>query len=128
MDILVTGSAGFLGSQLVRDLIACEHQVYGIDIRKDQQSQKVVCADLQTVASDVFAKQKFDWIIHLASNVGGFLHNALQQNLIDYEMSLFDKVLKFAKRADCENIIFTSNQEVEVEVEVEISKVEEQQV
>src|SRR4051812_6675278 len=79
MNILVTGAAGFIGSNLVDHLLAAGHRVTGIDnlstgslkfLRDAQRypSFRLIRADLLTDDSwqDTFASQEL--VVHLAAN------------------------------------------------------------
>ena len=76
MKILVTGSAGFLGSNLVSKLVAQGHDVVGVDNLLTGNFKNVVMLEKQPnftfYKADIidFAKQLnpgFDQIYHLAS-------------------------------------------------------------
>ena len=70
MRILVTGSSGQIGSYIVKDLLAAEHNVFAVDIVRPGTSQ---CQFLQvdlTEAGEVYeaaARSKPDAVIHMGA-------------------------------------------------------------
>ena len=88
MKYLVTGVAGFIGSQVADRLCALEHQVIGIDNLNDYYDVNLKLARLVTVKAlptfqfiemdladrdgmaELFAEQQFDKVIHLAAQAG----------------------------------------------------------
>lgn len=107
MTILVTGSAGFLGQNLVSFLKKSGHTVIGIDLKPDTHSHLSYQQDLLSGVFDDLPK--IDICIHLASRVGGFLHNNLKEELPDYELALLKSVKKICDEKKCERIIYTSS-------------------
>ncbi|MGN0234615.1 MAG: NAD-dependent epimerase/dehydratase family protein [Bacteroidaceae bacterium] len=72
MKILVTGSAGMIGSYVVKDLIAKGHMIVGLDRKKSEwkhENFKQVVLDLADKKSlnDLFEKENVDRCIHLAA-------------------------------------------------------------
>lgn len=72
MNILVTGSAGMIGSYVVKELIAKGHTIIGVDRRENEwkhvafKQMVVDLADKQSVNS-LFEAEKPDRCIHLAA-------------------------------------------------------------
>lgn len=107
--ILVTGSAGFVGSSLVTHLKQQGHFVIGIDVKPDSVSSVFIQKDIYDVhVGDI---PSFDLCIHLASRVGGFLHNYYNQTLVDYELGLLKKIKTICQhyQKNCERILYTSS-------------------
>lgn len=88
MKFLVTGAAGFIGFHVSERLLAAGHQVIGIDNLNDYydvnlkqarldllaphssfRSDEIDLADRNAMA-ELFAKEKFDRVIHLAAQAG----------------------------------------------------------
>ncbi|MFZ3388957.1 MULTISPECIES: NAD-dependent epimerase [Buttiauxella] len=88
MKFLVTGSAGFIGFHVSERLLAAGHQVIGIDNLNDYYDVNLKQARLDLLAphssfrfdkidladrnamAELFAKEKFDRVIHLAAQAG----------------------------------------------------------
>ena len=66
MRVLVTGSAGFIGTNVVRYLKGKDVSVYGLDIAEEGSSR----VDIRDYAAlkDAFEKSKPGFVIHLAAN------------------------------------------------------------
>lgn len=70
--ILITGSAGMIGSYVVKDLLAKGHKIIGVDRRESEyehENFKQVVLDLadKKNISELFAKEQVDRCIHLAA-------------------------------------------------------------
>lgn len=107
MRILVTGSAGFVGENLVPLLLAAGHQVLGVDLLYESHSTQSVTADIRSKFKSSF--ESFDLCIHLASQVGGIVHNHEHQGLEGYEISLLNAVHHLCHKFNCSKIIYTSS-------------------
>lgn len=74
MQILVTGGAGYIGSQMVRQLLEKRHEVVVLDSLKEGYKEAVpkeatlVVADLhdEKALSELFSKNSFDAVMHFA--------------------------------------------------------------
>lgn len=73
MKILVTGSSGYLGRLLVRDLVRSGISVAGIDIRADPRQEPDnhfvfynTCVTDKPALRDIFLKERPDVVIHFA--------------------------------------------------------------
>jgi nucleoside-diphosphate-sugar epimerase len=105
--VLITGSAGFVGGHLVKALRAAQHQVVGVDVRAPVGDPVSIRADLRSVAArDVGG---VDVCVHLASEVGGFLHNCERSGQVDNEVSLLAAVAKLCSNVGCRRIIYMSS-------------------
>lgn len=107
MKILVTGSNGFLGRELVKQLKKQNHIVVGLDKDRDSLSNKFIQQNL--LESVKTREDSFDVCIHLASSVGGFIHNASREGLEENELRLLKNVLKLTQQAGCNRILYASS-------------------
>ncbi len=107
MNILLTGSAGFVGRSLIPFLKRQNHTVIGIDLREDYYSDLAFQHDLREEIP--FELPPFDLCVHLASNVGGILHNHLHAGLEDYELQLLKNVHRLCQQHSCRRMIYTSS-------------------
>ncbi len=110
MRVLVTGSSGFLGSTLVRKLSCNGHTVIGLDKNLPPPSSALpffIHHDLR----DRLTSQAptFDCCVHLASSVGGFLHNAASANLEENEILLLETTAQICRTSGCKRILYASS-------------------
>ncbi|EKD42167.1 MAG: hypothetical protein ACD_73C00289G0002 [uncultured bacterium] len=107
MNILVTGSAGFLGQNLIPILKNNGHHITGIDLNPDYLSDEFTQQDIR---KGILLKNKsIDICIHLASYVGGFLNNQKKLGQEQYEIDLLMQTYKFLSKSGCQRIIYTSS-------------------
>lgn len=112
MNILVTGSSGFLGTQVVRLLKQNSYTVIAIDKVLNQEDESDIFFRLDLRNEDSLSSANipyFDLCIHLASEVGGFLFNALEESLEQNELDILDGVIFLCKKINCNRIIYTSS-------------------
>lgn len=106
MRILVTGSAGFVGKELVAKLQSSWHFVIGIDINAENQSDIFFQHDLITAFTNSI---DFDLCIHLASSVWGILFNTEKADIINYNNLINKFTLKILQDHNCDRMIFFSS-------------------
>lgn len=107
MHILVTGSAGFVGSDIIPKLQSLGHIVTGIDIVEENQSDKAYLHDLTKPIN--LDNIKYDLCIHLASAVGGILFNIKQENIIIVNEAINNTVIDICRQATCNKMVFFSS-------------------
>lgn len=105
MNVLITGSAGFVGQELVRQLKSAGQFVIGIDIEFDPLADVFIQHDLAKPLGDCL---NFQVCVHLASAVGGFLFNT-RQELIQKNDQINANVLTLCRSSRCSHLIFFSS-------------------
>ena len=119
--ILVTGIAGFIGSQLAAYLIEAGYSVTGIDnlktgcaanIPKGAKFVNGDCATISTYRDLSLANVDFDVIIHLAGQSSGEISfDDPVQDLSDNCVSTL-RLLEYARESSCKKVIFASSMSV----------------
>ena len=128
--VLVTGSAGFIGSHLVERLINLDYQVVGLDNFDDTYEPKIKRDNIQQLGSNerftliqgdirdrdllhgLFSKHAFDSVIHLAAKAG--VRPSLDQPLLYDEVNIQGTInlLEESRLASVQRFIFTSSSSV----------------
>lgn len=130
MKILVTGVAGFIGSNLADALLASQHQVIGIDnfstgqrefLRSAQQNPNfrlVECDLLNTSALNAAMEADVDYVFHLAANAD--VRFGLQHPTKDTEQNLIatQNLLEAMRAKKVKRIAFSSTGSVYGEAKV----------
>ncbi len=80
--ILVTGGAGFIGTNLVRELIGRGHQVLGLDLYNTDRDD-YTRADVRNYRQleRIFEGREFDYVFHLAAEYGRWNGEDYYENL-----------------------------------------------
>ena len=86
--ILVTGGAGFIGTNLVNELCSRGHEVTALDLLNNDR-ENYIRADTKNYRQleRVFDRSKFDYVYHLAAEYGrwngeDYYENLWQTNVI----------------------------------------------
>jgi nucleoside-diphosphate-sugar epimerase len=104
MNILVTGSSGFVGKHIISFLKKSDHSVYGIDLLKSPNTNSIVDIRHKVIISKL---KKIDLIINLAAihrEPGHEPNEYFNTNILGAEY-----VTEFAEKISCNRIIFTSS-------------------
>jgi len=130
MKILVTGSAGFIGSHTVRALLAGGDEVVGVDdfndfynpeIKRknvaefgDNARFKLEKADIrdEKTLSEIFKKHNPEKIIHLAARAG--VRPSIKDPILYHDVNITGtlNVLNMAQAAGVKNFVFASSSSV----------------
>lgn len=111
MNILVTGSSGFLGRWLTQDLKDLGHHVIGIDkvndFERDESPHSFYHLDLRKPRPSI--SERIDIIVHLASSKGGFLRNWDDSDLIEDELAMIMSLRNLYKASGSQKLIYLSS-------------------
>ena len=130
MMVLITGSAGFIGSALSLRLLErgdevigldCLNDYYDVNLKKARLARtlphpgytdlRINLEDRQAVA-DAFAKYRPDRVVNLAAQAGVRYSIENPQAYIDTNLVGFGNVLEGCRRNDVEHLVFASSSSV----------------
>ena len=130
MKILVTGVAGFIGSTLALRLLERGDTVCGIDNMNDYYDVRLKEARLQRIKdhrqfefqkldiidreamAELFQKQKFDAVMHLAAQAGVRYSITNPQSYIDSNLVGFGNILEGCRHSGVKHLAFASSSSV----------------
>jgi len=130
MKILVTGAAGFIGSTLALKLLERGDSVCGIDNMNDYYDVRLKEARLQRIKdhrhfefqkldiidreamAELFQKQKFDAVMHLAAQAGVRYSITNPQSYIDSNLVGFGNILEGSRHSGVKHLAFASSSSV----------------
>ena len=130
MKILVTGSAGFIGSALSIRLLKDGHDVVGIDnfndyydvqlkhdrvsLAKDYENYSIYKMDVadKTSILNLFKKENFDRIIHIAAQAGVRYSIENPHAYIDANIYGFMNILEACREFPVEHLVYASTSSV----------------
>jgi UDP-glucuronate 4-epimerase len=130
MNILVTGSAGFIGSHLVLRLLASGHKIYGLDNQNDYYDQKLKQDRLNLFLnnqdykhfkvdltdkielSKIFREGHFDVVVNLAAQAGVRFSIEKPDLYVQSNVSGFLNLLELSKSANIKHFVYASSSSV----------------
>lgn len=112
MKCFVTGASGFIGSNLVRDLVARGHQVKAL-LRPGSETRGLLGLEFQRVPGDILDRPLLerelagcDWCFHVAASYHLWMRDYAPMYAINVEGTR--NVLEAAGLAGCQKIVYTS--------------------
>lgn len=112
MNCFVTGASGFVGANLVHELVARGHRVKAL-VRPESDLRGVAGADFERVTGDVGDREKLqkamagcDWCFHVAASYHLWLRDYRPMYAANVEGTR--NVLQAAGAAGCSRIVYTS--------------------
>src|SRR5690625_4672640 len=130
MSILITGSAGFIGMQLSKEILTVGHKVMGLDnlndyydvqLKKDRLEilnkydnftfYKADLADHQAVET-IFQKESIDIVINLAAQAGVRYSLENPQAYVDSNLVGFVNILEACRHHQIKHLIYASSSSV----------------
>jgi dihydroflavonol-4-reductase len=112
MKAFVTGASGFIGSNLVHELVAQGHQVKAL-LRPESDERGLAGVKFTRVTGDVFDSKLLEremggcqWCFHVAASYHLWLRNYRPMYAVNVEGTR--RVLEAAGRAGCQRIVYTS--------------------
>jgi UDP-glucuronate 4-epimerase len=130
MNILITGAAGFIGSALALRLLERGDSVYGIDNMNDYYDVHLKEARLKRTIdhhkfqfekldiinragmAELFRKEKFDAVMHLAAQAGVRYSITHPQSYIDSNLIGFGNILEGCRHGGVKHLVFASSSSV----------------
>jgi len=108
-SILVTGGAGFIGTNLVNELERCGHEVVALDLFHTSK-ENYVRADVRNFRQleKVFERRKFDYVHHLAAEYGRWNGEDYYENLWETNVIGTKHILHLQERLGFRMIFFSS--------------------
>ena len=130
MKVLVTGSAGFIGSALSVSLLERGYDVFGVDNHNDYYDKKLKEARLnrhknhlrykhfiqditnKEFIATLFRKEKFDFVVNLAAQAGVRYSIENPHSYIDSNIYGFTNILEASKENNIKHLVYASSSSV----------------
>jgi dTDP-glucose 4,6-dehydratase len=110
-SILVTGGAGFIGTNLIRELRKRDHQVFSTDLYHTDQ-EDYLRADVRSYrqVQKLFEGRNFDYVYHLAAEYGRWNGEDHYENLWDTNVVGTKHILRLQEKNGFKLIFFSSSE------------------
>lgn len=107
--ILVTGGAGFIGTNLVKELSGRGHEVFAVDLLNNERENYCRC-DVRSIRQieRLFDKRKFDYVYHLAAEYGRWNGEDYYENLWETNVIGTKNMLRLQERYRFRMIFYSS--------------------
>jgi dTDP-glucose 4,6-dehydratase len=107
--ILVTGGAGFIGTNLVKELSGRGHEVFAVDLLNNERKNYCRC-DIRSIRQieRLFDKRKFDYVYHLAAEYGRWNGEDYYENLWETNVIGTKNMLRMQERYKFRMIFYSS--------------------
>ena len=111
MKILITGSEGIVGKELVKKFKEKNHLVYTLDIKESHYDKHFECdvASYEQLEK-VFQKEQFDFVYHLAAQFGRMRGEERYFNLWRTNAIGTKNIIRFQERKKFKMILFSSSE------------------
>ncbi|ODV48840.1 dTDP-glucose 4,6-dehydratase [Methanohalophilus euhalobius] len=108
-NILVTGGAGFIGTNLVNELQSRGHNVLAVDLYNTRRND-YIRADVRNYRQleNVFENNNFDYVYHLAAEYGRWNGEDYYENLWQTNMIGTKNILRLQEKLDFRMIFYSS--------------------
>ena len=109
LNVLVTGGAGFIGTNLVNELKKRGHEVFAIDLLNNERDD-YMRADVRSMRQleRVFGSRKFDYVYHLAAEYGRWNGEDYYENLWHTNVIGTKNMIRLQERYKFRMIFFSS--------------------
>jgi dTDP-glucose 4,6-dehydratase len=109
MKILVTGGAGFIGTNLVNDLKSRSHKVFAVDLYNTERDDYQRC-DVRNYRQleNLFDGQEYDFVYHLAAEYGRWNGEDYYENLWQTNCVGTKHLLRLQEKHGFKMIFFSS--------------------
>ncbi len=107
--ILVTGGAGFIGTNLVNELKKRGNEVFAIDLLNNEREDYARC-DVRSIRQleRIFEKRTFDYVYHLAAEYGRWNGEDYYENLWETNVVGTKNMLRLQEKLKFRMIFFSS--------------------
>jgi len=107
--ILVTGSSGFIGTNLVKELRGRGHEVWGCDLKNCEDEQFIRC-DVREYRQleRIFDREFFEYVFHLAAEYGRWNGEGFYEQLWETNVIGTKNLIRLQEKLKFRTIFFSS--------------------